>query len=89
MGDLKAEVGALHHLVRLKNKELRTIRRLAETILSQRTEVVWWHHGLVVLVCDVASVFILLLYCSGHFGAVVMAYCDCNGAVCVDAAVIR
>lgn len=39
VGDLKAEVAALHHLVKLKNKELRTIRRLAETILSQRTEV--------------------------------------------------
>ncbi len=37
--ELRIELTALRHLVRLKNKELRTIRRLSETILSQRSEV--------------------------------------------------
>lgn len=39
ISDLRAELSGLSHLVRLKNKELRTIRSLAETILTQRTEV--------------------------------------------------
>lgn len=37
--DLRMEVHALRQLVKLKNKELRTLKKLAETILSQRTEV--------------------------------------------------
>jgi hypothetical protein len=37
--ELRIELSALRHLVRLKNKELRTLRRLSETILSQRSEV--------------------------------------------------
>ncbi len=39
MEELQIELTALRHLVRLKNKELRTIRRLSETILQQRSEV--------------------------------------------------
>lgn len=38
-GELQVEVNGLRQLVKLKNKELRTIKRLAQTILSQRTEV--------------------------------------------------
>lgn len=37
--ELALEVNGLRQLVKLKNKELRTIKKLAQTILSQRTEV--------------------------------------------------
>lgn len=37
--DMRLEVHALRQLIKLKNKELRTLKRLSETILSQRTEV--------------------------------------------------
>lgn len=37
--DLVLEVNGLRQLVKLKNKELRTIKKLAQTILNQRTEV--------------------------------------------------
>lgn len=37
--DLRLEVRGLRQLVRLKNRELRTVRRLAEIVLAQRSEV--------------------------------------------------
>lgn len=37
--DYKIEIDGLHHLVQLKNKELRGLRQLSQTILDQRTDV--------------------------------------------------
>lgn len=37
--EVQLEVAGLRQLVKLKNKELRTVKKLAQTILDQRTEV--------------------------------------------------
>ena len=42
--EMRLEIQGLRHLIKLKNKELKTLKRLSYTILSQRSEVEQFFH---------------------------------------------